>query len=66
MNKGKIDQFLCYLFHLINDNKLVSDNTEAANNLKLHFETSVISIVITKNKHLTETDNIWKTQSNYQ
>ena len=44
---------------------MVSDDTEVANNLKLHFETSVNSIVITKNKHLTETD-IWKTQSNYQ
>ena len=45
---------------------MVSDDTEVVNNLKLDFETSVNSIVTTKNKHLTETDNIWKTQSNYQ
>ena len=44
---------------LINDNKMITEDTEVANTLKMYFETAVKPIGITENKHLlTETVNL--------
>ena len=36
----------------INDNKMITEDTEVANTLNIYFEAAVNPIVITENKHL--------------
>ena len=43
----------------INDNKMITEDTEVANTLNIYFEAAVNPIVITENKHLlTETGDL--------
>ena len=44
---------------VINDNKMITEDTEVASTLNMYFETAVNSVGITENKHLlTETGNL--------
>ena len=44
---------------LINDKKMITEDTENANTVKMYFQTAVNSIGTTENKHLlTETGNL--------